>query len=574
MNLNSRFSFCLIIKNEENNLRKCLDPIKKLNAEIVIVDTGSTDNSLSIAREYTDCIYPFEWINDFSAARNFAMEKASNNHVFFLDADEFTENINLDKINEYFKYYPDSIGRITRRNKCVSGDGTCIFTDPVERLFDKRFYKYTGAIHEQVTRKDNKPLEGFMLDWTVYHEGYMGTPEQLKKKGMRNAELLFKELEKNGDDPYVYYQLGQSYGLFEDYENSLKYYEKAVNLSPDTSLEYVEMTITNYGHALTNNNRAQEAALLETKYPCYMNNSDFVVMLAIANTKTGNLIKAVNLYDTAVLCTKGYTEGTSSFTAYHNKACILAALGNYKDADYYFKKAGSDTAESRKSKEYAVLAMPNISLVIDVCPGKPDLLHIFLKGLKFQTLGISYAEYIFVINENDSQSRKILDDFEKEYPENVILFIESEYNEASEDNLFKRLAGGYTCCSTEYVMFLTSEYYLLPDTLRLLARCKNNGFPDFITYVIDKHSAEIAETPDKLIKLHESDQLELKLFMLELAENNNRNLLKQGNYLAEPLFRGLYKRDFLEKTGLPVNSTVYEAEMIYIIENICSILLS
>lgn len=81
-------SVCMIVKNEEGQLRACLDSLKPIADEIVIVDTGSTDSTKAIAREYTDLVYDFEWIDDFAAARNFAFSKATKEYIYTADADE------------------------------------------------------------------------------------------------------------------------------------------------------------------------------------------------------------------------------------------------------------------------------------------------------------------------------------------------------------------------------------------------------------------------------------------------------------------------------------------------------
>lgn len=81
-------SLCMIVKNEEKILRRCLDSVADLMDEIIIVDTGSDDNTKSIAAEYTDYVYDFEWTDDFSAARNFAFSKATGEYIYSADADE------------------------------------------------------------------------------------------------------------------------------------------------------------------------------------------------------------------------------------------------------------------------------------------------------------------------------------------------------------------------------------------------------------------------------------------------------------------------------------------------------
>lgn len=90
---NTPISICIITKNECDTLKECLKHLKPYadagNHEIVIVDTGSTDNTVEMCKEFTDKIFFFEWINDFSAARNYAAEKASNDWIMCIDSDEY-----------------------------------------------------------------------------------------------------------------------------------------------------------------------------------------------------------------------------------------------------------------------------------------------------------------------------------------------------------------------------------------------------------------------------------------------------------------------------------------------------
>lgn len=90
-------SLCMIVKNEEPILARCLDSVRDLMDELIIVDTGSTDKTKEIAARYTDKIYDFSWIDDFSAARNFAFSKASGQYIYSADADEVLTEENRER---------------------------------------------------------------------------------------------------------------------------------------------------------------------------------------------------------------------------------------------------------------------------------------------------------------------------------------------------------------------------------------------------------------------------------------------------------------------------------------------
>ena len=90
-------SVCMIVKNEEAVLARCLTSLQEIADEIIIVDTGSTDNTKEIAKSYTKHIYDFAWVDDFAVARNFAFSKATKEYIYSADADEVLEEIDRKK---------------------------------------------------------------------------------------------------------------------------------------------------------------------------------------------------------------------------------------------------------------------------------------------------------------------------------------------------------------------------------------------------------------------------------------------------------------------------------------------
>ena len=91
-------SLCMIVKNEQQTLSRCLESVRDVVDEIIIVDTGSTDSTKDVAKKYTDKIYDFKWIDDFSSARNFSFSKASMDYCMWLDADDIISEKNKVKL--------------------------------------------------------------------------------------------------------------------------------------------------------------------------------------------------------------------------------------------------------------------------------------------------------------------------------------------------------------------------------------------------------------------------------------------------------------------------------------------
>ena len=145
-------SLCMIVKNEEAVLGRCLDSVKDAVDEIIIVDTGSSDRTKEIAAEYTDKIYDFEWVNDFSAARNEAFSKAEMDYCMWLDADDILEEKGQEKLL-FWKAQADGTADVVMMDYAAGFDeeGRVTFCYERERLLKrKRGFRWEGRVHEAV----------------------------------------------------------------------------------------------------------------------------------------------------------------------------------------------------------------------------------------------------------------------------------------------------------------------------------------------------------------------------------------------------------------------------------------
>ncbi len=143
-------SVCLIVKNEREVLGRCLNCALKFADEIIVVDTGSTDGTTEEAKKFTDEIYFFEWCDDFSAARNFAFEKASCDYVMWLDADDVITDENCEKIKNLLKDADFDAAYLLYAAATECGKPT--FEYYRERILKRsRNFKFAGAVHEAVS---------------------------------------------------------------------------------------------------------------------------------------------------------------------------------------------------------------------------------------------------------------------------------------------------------------------------------------------------------------------------------------------------------------------------------------
>ena len=146
-------SLCMIVKNEERILARCLDSIADLMDEIIIVDTGSTDATKKIAANYTDKIYDFTWIGDFAAARNFAFAQADMEYIYSADADEVLDEENREAFRQLKETLLPEIDMVQMYYANQLTHGTIYNFDRELRpkLFKRlRTFQWQGAIHEQV----------------------------------------------------------------------------------------------------------------------------------------------------------------------------------------------------------------------------------------------------------------------------------------------------------------------------------------------------------------------------------------------------------------------------------------
>lgn len=337
------FSICIIMKNEEKHLPFFLESIKnsfqRLPYELVMVDTGSTDASKQIAQKYTDTVYDFVWCDDFSAARNFSIEKASNDWILILDCDEYVTNVDALRLQEIIKT-PTAVGMISRQNHYQMNDMNSLYTDKVERFFNRKCYHYEGIIHEQVCSISNEPLQRFNLSLVVAHCGYAGTSTEIASKIQRNNSLLLKMLESTPDDPYLYFQLGQSFQASQNYEKCAYYFGKGLEYDVDPKLQYVQMMVVGYGYALLELNRFDDALQYQNIYKEFSSLADFVCLMGLIYLRNGMLLEAAEEFVKSTTLSYFHVEGSNSFLPTYNLACIYEGLGNINEAIELYKKCG------------------------------------------------------------------------------------------------------------------------------------------------------------------------------------------------------------------------------------------
>ena len=298
----------MIVKNEEKWLDKCLSAIKPIldnvDSELIITDTGSVDNTVDIAKKYTDIVLHFDWCDDFSAARNTGLEKARGEWFMYLDADDIFESCDniIDFFNsgEYKKYNSASyIGK-----NIVDHDGHFALNKQPRLTKILKNTRFKNVVHEVFTTYGAPKKD---INDIAVHYGYLyENEEQREKKTARNRDLLLKRLEKEKNtSAFVYVQLAEN----ED--------------NPDEGLKYIEAGIKNAKRL----NDISMIPLMKHKSNFYLLKQDYSNSLAVCNDyfrldkvfRPGVLttdmeilaMKAWNHY-----CLKQYSEAVETYTKF------------------------------------------------------------------------------------------------------------------------------------------------------------------------------------------------------------------------------------------------------------------
>lgn len=270
--MRNEVSLCMIVKNEETYLPKCLNSIKDIVDEIIIVDTGSTDKTVDIAKSFGAKVYYFPWNNNFSEARNESLKYATKDWILILDGDDEIyakdqENLKdllnkqLDENSIYYfetlNYYGDTI------------DDNSITINLNPRLFkNNQGTHYAGEVHNQLVHSGNKYNAIYKLV-QIHHYGYMNKNIHSKNKRNRNITILNEQIKKNPDDAFAHFNLGTEYATLNDIKTALEHYYKSYEkFDPyigysyllifrivflnykikdyDTAFKYIDIGITHY----------------------------------------------------------------------------------------------------------------------------------------------------------------------------------------------------------------------------------------------------------------------------------------------------------------------------------------
>ncbi len=333
-------SIVMMVKDEERYLDETLSSLKLLmgevNSELIILDTGSKDNSINIAKKYTENLYYEKWNDNFSDMRNKSISYAKGDWILVVDADEVL--VNYDRLIEFFntdlhkKYKSATVELMNINREGEKEYDLC----SIPRLFkNENGFCYKGAIHEQP--KCKLPIYNDIASFK--HYGYMFKDQEiLNKKLDRNTKILSEEIRKNPNDAYTNYQLGKNYFMLKLYEDGIFYIEKSYNIYKKSGRVPIFITLDLAKlYSLSNNHRKCEELCLnyikEDK-----KNIDIYYYLAISQSYFGKIKESIKSYERYIYLLEHYDISTQA----NNIECFCETikfknLAKVKIIENYYK---------------------------------------------------------------------------------------------------------------------------------------------------------------------------------------------------------------------------------------------
>ena len=223
-----RISACVITKNEAENLPRWLASMRVFADEMIVVDTGSTDATVETARAGGALVYHFDWINDFAAAKNFALDQAKGDWIVFTDADEYFTEESAPRVRPLIEEYDKKEtfdGFIVHLVNIDMDTGALLGTSAqVQRIFRRAPHiRFVGSIHEHVENLSGDPAREMAMapGLVLYHTGY--SPRIIKEKSRRDLEMLLARRARGEHKKLDEYHLMDCYYSLEDYPQAAHY---------------------------------------------------------------------------------------------------------------------------------------------------------------------------------------------------------------------------------------------------------------------------------------------------------------------------------------------------------------
>jgi GT2 family glycosyltransferase/tetratricopeptide (TPR) repeat protein len=349
----TRLSLCMIVRDNERILKPCLTSIRPWVDEMVVVDTGSRDETPRLAERLGARVFHFPWRDDFSAARNESLRHARGRWMFWMDSDDVIDEVNGRKLRDlaYRDADPSLLGYVMQVHCPATGsEGTLHTTvvDHVKMLRNLPCVRFEGRIHEQVLgaiRRQNGEVA--WSDIFVVHAGYDHSLEGQRRKRERDLRLLHLEHHERGDHPFTLFNLGMTYADLSCWREAIDYLRRSIaRATPGESHLRKAYALLVACHQQTGAREVAWTACQEG-LRATPDDPELCFRAALLLHERGQVVEAARAYEQLLAAPKNYhfssiDQGILGFKARQNLAIVYQELGDLARAEEQWRRVVGD----------------------------------------------------------------------------------------------------------------------------------------------------------------------------------------------------------------------------------------
>ena len=334
-------SLCMIVKNEELSLPQCLESVKDVVEEMVILDTGSTDNTIKVAQDFGAKVESFSWCDDFAAARNQALSYVEGEWVLVLDADEVLTREIIPSIQQAIANPHHLVINLVRQEVGASQSPYSLISRLFRRHPEIKFTRpYHAIIDDSVSKLQEKETQWQVVNLPsvgILHYGYQPGTIAAKDKASRAQKSMERYLATNPNDPYVCSKLGALYVNIGRLEEGLRLLERGLQNSDGNEAPLLFELNYHLGNVYTRRQNPNQAAI---HYQQALQQPILPQLKLGAYNNLGGLLKAVGQLPMAKKAFDQALKIDPNFAiAYYNLGMTLKAMGLFTEAIAAYQKA-------------------------------------------------------------------------------------------------------------------------------------------------------------------------------------------------------------------------------------------
>lgn len=348
-----RLSGCLIVRDNENTIRPCLESLKPWVDEIVVVDTGSTDSTPAICEELGARVFYWPWRDDFSAARNVSIDHARGEWIFWMDSDDTIPEHCGRQLRELTDgNHPDNVLGYVAQVHCPGVDPMDVTAvDHVKLFRNQSNLRFEFRIHEQIIPAIRRA--GGEVAWTdiyVVHSGSDQTEQGRAGKLVRDFRLLEKELSDRPEHPFVLFNLGMTHADAKQYESAVDYLGRCIAVSGPTESHLCKAFALQV-NALSQLNRNDQAwDVVNDGLKLFPDDKELMFRQALLQHQFGKYADATQTYfrilnEETDRCFSSVDQGISSFKARYNLAVVYEDWEKREKAEQQWRTLTSQYPE-------------------------------------------------------------------------------------------------------------------------------------------------------------------------------------------------------------------------------------